>query len=363
LNNVHTNEPTRQPLRLWPGVVIVLLQWLLRFVVPIIIPEALTVGVMGGLVCGLGVVVWWGFFSRAPRRERWVAVVLMIVAFVATSYLVDESIATAMMGMMLAVYAFPVLSLAFVIWAVASHRLPEGSRRATMVATILLACGVWTLVRTGGFTGDMDNDFAWRWAQTPEERLLAQAGPEPTGLRSVPESAEVVTTWPGFRGPDRDSIIRGVRIATDWSESPPVELWRRPIGPGWSSFAVRGDLIYTQEQRGEDEVVSCYDVITGEPVWRHRDAARFWEANAGAGPRATPTLSDGRVYTFGATGILNVLDADDGTVVWSRNAATDTGVEIPPWALAGSPLVVDDAVIVAAAGKLASYDLATGTPR
>jgi outer membrane protein assembly factor BamB len=234
LNNVHTNEPTRQPLRLWPGVVIVLLQWLLRFVVPIIIPEALTVGVMGGLVCGLGVVVWWGFFSRAPRRERWVAVVLMIVAFVATSYLVDESIATAMMGMMLAVYAFPVLSLAFVIWAVASHRLPEGSRRATMVATILLACGVWTLVRTGGFTGDMDNDFAWRWAQTPEERLLAQAGPEPTGLRSVLESAEVVTTWPGFRGPDRDSIIRGVRIATDWSESPP----RRAVAPAYRSRLV-----------------------------------------------------------------------------------------------------------------------------
>jgi hypothetical protein len=257
----------------------------------------------------------------------------------------------------------PVLSLAFVAWAVASRRLSDGLRRATMVATILLACGVWAMLRTNGITGDAASDFAWRWAKTAEERLLAHPSDKPTATPPVPAAAKTGADWPGFRGPHRDGIVPGVRIETDWSGSPPVELWRRAVGPGWSSFAVRGGLLYTQEQRGGDEVAACYNLTTGEPVWRHGDAARFWESNGGAGPRATPAVDNGRVYTFGATGILNALDARDGAVVWSRNAASDTRTKVPGWGFASSPLVVGDNVIVAAAGTLAAYDRATGAPR
>ena len=92
--NAQIDEQTRQkPLRLWPGVVIVILQWLVRFGVPIVVPEAGVFGAIGALVGGLAVVVWWAFFSRAPRSERWGAVVLMIVALVATWYLNHESLA------------------------------------------------------------------------------------------------------------------------------------------------------------------------------------------------------------------------------------------------------------------------------
>jgi outer membrane protein assembly factor BamB len=403
-----------KPLRLWPGVVIALLLLLLRFAVPVVAPDETFVGVFGGIVCALAIFLWWLFLSRAPWSERLGAVILTIVGLFATSRIIEKSLATGAQGFLFPFLAIPVLGVALVAWAVASRRLPDGLRRATMVTTILLTCGVWALVRTGGFTAaTFKNDLHWRWTQTPEERLLARSGNELGGLPAAPSVArtsekqtlaqpaskpavpailppreapkkqlvaksvnepralpvpaavnEMTAEWPGFRGPLRDGIVRGgLRIKTDWKASPPVALWRRPIGPGWSSFAIRGDLLYTQEQRGPDEVVACYELASGKPVWAHRDAARFWESNGGPGPRGTPTLGNGRVYTFGATGILNVLNGSDGAVVWSRNAAADAAVKTPGWGFASSPLVVGDLVIVAAAGKLVAYDLATGTPR
>jgi len=359
-----SDKPTLQKsLRLWPGVVFVILQWLLRFGIPLVIPGAIIIGVFGGLLLGLAVFVWWGFFSRAPRIERWGGGILMIVALVATRPFLHESIAKAGMGVLFFTYAIPFLCLAFVVWAVVSHRFSDRLRRVAMVATILLACGVWTLVQTGGITNNVVSDFSWRWTKTPEERLLAQAGDESIALLSVPEVLETGAEWPSFRGPDRDSIIYGKRIKTDWSASPPIELWRRSIGPGWSSFAVHGGLLYTQEQRGDAEVVSCYNLTTGNPVWRHSDTARFWESNGGAGPRGTPTFSEGRLYTLGATGILNVLDANTGRVVWSRDAASDTDTEVPAWGFSSSPLIVDDSVIVAVAGSLIAYDITSSNPQ
>jgi outer membrane protein assembly factor BamB len=152
-------------------------------------------------------------------------------------------------------------------------------------------------------------------------------------------------------------------IGTDWTTTPPVEVWRRAVGPGWSSFSVRGNVIYTQEQRGDDEIVAAYALSSGKPLWRHHDPARFWESNGGPGPRATPTIDGSRVYALGATGILNALDADTGAVLWSRSAAADTGARVPEWGFAGSPLVVDGLVVAATGGILAAYDAATGDRR
>src|SRR5262245_15477510 len=375
------------PLRVWPGVLATVLLLFTRLVLPVLWPNLTIYGVLGGFAGAALILAWWLLLSRAPWIERLGAVVLRVAGIVVTWRFVDISISTGAMGGLLPLLAVPPLAVLFVAWAVLTRRLSTTTRRATMAATIFAACGMWTLVKTGGFDANFDNDLMWRWAQTKEDRLMADASaalpaPPPAlsrlestppatsenaaSLGSAPSTAATADSetatpapahvsqtsqavWPGFRGPLRDGIVHGVHIDADWTKRPPVELWRRPIGPGWASFAVQGDLLYTQEQRGDDEVVACYSVTTGQPVWRHSDATRFWESNAGPGPRATPTLSNGRVYTCGATGIVNALDAADGAVVWSRNAASDTKVKVPGWGFASSPLVVDGVLIVATA--------------
>jgi outer membrane protein assembly factor BamB len=378
----------RKPLRLWPGVVAVILEWVLWFGVPTIAPDLMLYSMLGGVVCALAVLIWWLFFSRALWLERIGAIVLLILAVMAGSRIIDRSISNAMMGYMYTMLNVPVVSLALVGWAVATHRMRDTGRRTGLAVTMLLVCGLWAALRTNGITGEGKSQLAWRWTKTSEQKLLAETSAVPAAVPAAPaipaavmakpvvtaaaapatampvtHAVATVPEWPGFRGPHRDGVVRGVRIKTDWTAAPPVKIWRREVGPGWSSFAVGGGRIYTQEQRGDSEVVACYKLASGEPVWLHRDAARFWESNAGAGPRATPTLNEGRVYTFGATGILNALNAEDGSVVWTRNAAADTHTETPGWGFSSSPLVVGDEVIVATAGRLAGYDRGTGAQR
>jgi outer membrane protein assembly factor BamB len=404
VNTTPGGVPARR-LRLWPGLVLAGLLLILKVPAPLITPDALPYAVLGGPLLALLIGLWWVFFSRAPWGERLGVILLIAAALLVTSRVLHVSIATGMMGYMFPVFAVPIAAIALVAWAAVTAGWRDRPRRIALVAAMLIVMAPWPALRTGGFSGYIDHDFAFRWTQTPEERLLAQASDEPTPVAAAATSVEapgvkpeaagerkadgerkpadggkpaadgvareadsiapasVAPTWPGFRGLSRDGVVRGLAIRTDWAAAPPVELWRRPVGPGWSSFAVLGDLFYTQEQRGADEVVSAYTLATGAPVWRHHDKVRFWESNGGAGPRATPAVANGRVYTLGATGVLNALDARTGGRVWTQDAAKDTGAKLPEWGFSGSPLVVDDLVVVAASGVLAAYDARTGVRR
>src|SRR5262249_5688231 len=131
----------RKPLRLWPGVLLAILLLLVKFVVPAFLPSLMVFGVLGGLGCALLIILWWLFFSRAAWLERLGALALMPLALFATSRIIDKSIATGAMGMLFPFVSIPILSIAFVAWAVTTRRLSDRLRRATMVATILLASG------------------------------------------------------------------------------------------------------------------------------------------------------------------------------------------------------------------------------
>ncbi len=365
-------EASPPPLRLWPGVIGIVLLFLSRFAVKAIIPgfEGFMWAIEGSLGCAVAIVLWWLFFSRAPWLDRIGAIVLIAAALGSAWFFKHESMGPAWMF----AYAAPFVLLAFVAAAFAARNLPNSRRRLLIAAPILLSSLGWTLFRTEGIDGDHNATFAWRWSATTEQHLLAKPIPTPSAPPVEPAPSQpaapaeepkpavlptVTPEWPGFRGPNRDSVVPGVTIATGWSQSPPVEIWRKPVGPGWSSFAVQGGLIYTQEQRGEEELVTAYKTANGDLVWRHADPARFFESNAGAGPRATPTLAKGRVYTLGATGILNVLDAATGQRIWSRNATGDTKRRVPDWGFSASPIVTQGLVIIYA-GRLAAYEAATG---
>lgn len=173
--------------------------------------------------------------------------------------------------------------------------------------------------------------------------------------------------FPQFLGPDRNGSLSGRGLARDWTAHPPRLVWKLPIGPGWSGFAVVGDYAVTQQQLEELELVVCYSLKSGEVLWSHGNRVRFSSVIAGDGPRATPTIAEGRVFALGSTGILNALALADGSPLWDTDILVDHAAKPLPWGQSGSPLVVDGLVVVNPGGpqghSLAAYDAVSGELR
>jgi outer membrane protein assembly factor BamB len=358
----------RRGLRLWPGVLIVALMWLL-IVAPAWVaadkPMLLFIAKLWVPVLGTAAVVcWWLLASRLSWVDRLAVPAVFGAAAAAVFFLADRTIDL----FPLMIYALPTATTAWVAWLLLTPFLGWQARRVGLVAVLLLAWGYFALVRMEGIDGSFEAAFAWRWSPTDEDRFLAEAATR-SDAKALDSKALKLGPgdWPGFRGPGRDGRLAGVRVATDWKQHPPRQLWRRLVGPGWGSFAVIGDRVYTQEQHGQDEAVVCHDAVSGDRLWVHTDKARFTEAVAGPGPRATPTFEDGKLYALGAAGRLNCLDPATGKVHWSRDIVADSGAKVPQWGFASSPLVAKGVVTVFAGGpdgkavlgyKVASGDLA-----
>lgn len=348
--------------RIWPALVIVIAylvpSWFL-IQAPTMIPNAIGLFVCP-IVALVLLLVWWLFASRVPRKDRAVGVVLFVALeawIVFTQEFPD--------GLSILAVSIPVMFTGIVGLLAVTVRMPWNKRRWVVVTMMILCAGVFTALRADGVYGNLAPVLAWRWdpvsGELPAELIETPGRPAEEAI--LPTEVGPLD-WPGFRGPARDNRVAGVTFATDWTENPPREVWRRRVGAAWSSFAVVGDYIFTQEQRGDDECVVCYKAATGDEVWTNRVAARF--DNMGAGPRATPTFDQGNLYTFGATGILQCVDASTGLTVWKRDVPADTNAKSPQWGFAGSPLVVGNVVIVFAGGKdgkgVAAYDCESGEP-
>jgi outer membrane protein assembly factor BamB len=263
-----------------------------------------------------------------------------------------------------------VLLILLGLWTAFFSPFSRPARWWCIASAIALIALLFAVLRLDGFTGNLVPRVTWRWTPKPDT-VLAQ-----NRLEESQYEADVHPTthdYPGFLGANRDAFVPDVHLATDWTVNPPKQLWRQPIGAGYSAFAIIGNAALTLEQRGEQELVTCYDLNTGHLLWHHGIQARHYNAIGGDGPGSTPTIHDGRVYALGGTGVLRCLDAATGRQIWIRDVLADVGTTYETdragvwWGRSASPLIVDNLVVVPAGGppagpkvSLVAYDKHTG---
>ncbi len=242
-----------------------------------------------------------------------------------------------------------------------------------LAALFLIVIAFLVSIRFIGHDGDRRPMIVWRLGSRPlhQTTLPTEESQEP--VEASFEETITEGSYPRFRGANGLATVHGANLDRDWQAHPPMMLWKHDVGAGWGAFAIDGGLAITQEQRGEEECVACYDRNTGRELWVHRDAAHYANPGTGDGPRATPTIDGQTIYALGATGILNCLDRKTGKARWSLNIVQDTEMkEVQPHGAAGSPLVVDNVVVVCPGGakddakheqgerSLIAYDKETG---
>ena len=256
--------------------------------------------------------------------------------------------------------------MAVFIWFLRESRYRPTVKKgvtASLVALILLALAVLRIERV---SGDLVPQFAFRWqarkdALLPSAATVARQATAPAGdWKAGPDD------FPQFLGPNGTGSLPALAIDAAWASRPPRLLWRRPIGAGWSGFATCGEHAVTLEQRGDDEAITCYSIVDGEPEWVISVPARHETVLGGVGPRSTPTIADGVVYTTGATGWLHAIDGASGDILWRKDIINELGIDreahaaAVAWGRSGSPLVTDQLVIVPAGGPRQAFS-ATAT--
>lgn len=247
------------------------------------------------------------------------------------------------------------------------------------------------------FTGDIgiarfDGPIWLGKERLPVSGAPPQPAAEAAGDQAKPAvdlSLRATTDFPQFLGPQRNGMVTGIELEGNWADRPPRELWRVPVGLGWSGAAVVNGSVVTMEQLGNQECISCFSLADGRLQWRYEYEQRH-EDLAGMGkpgPRATPTIEGGRVYTQGGAGKIVCLEGRDGTLVWEQDICELLGVPRTPrktldgfdylvedspltWGRAGSPLVLGDLVYLPGGGPtggpyrtLVALDKATGELR
>ena len=281
--------------------------------------------------------------TETRRRLRWwPAAVIGIAALVALTWIWSAEVSQEATRTIRTALVLIVSLLLLALWWLLASGLGWKAKLLGLVAVFLLGVLLRSVVAYEGVDGNLVPILGWRWTSRPVLEIPGSG----SNLRTPPV-AGAETDFPQFLGPNRDARLLGPRLSTDWTQHPPEQLWKQPIGLGWSSFAIAGELAVTQEQRGSRQLVVAYQLRSGKVVWVHTDQTPFHSALGGDGPRATPTISrQGRVYTLSPRGLLNCLELETGKMLWQRNIESEHAAGGLRWGRSSSPLLVDDLVVV-----------------
>jgi len=310
--------------------------------------------------------------SAAPSR-RWpsigvwfpaVSIAFAGAATAAAVALVDNS-----QGLMLMVVGVILIAalLEVLAWLLVFSGYAWRRRVAGLLIIVAVLGAVGASLRIEGLSGDLIPRLSWRWIPPKNAALDLESPVAPrTESRGVID-LEMTTAhdYAQFLGADRTSRVEAVTLGRDWSSAPKTR-WRHPVGKGWSSFAIVGRYALTQEKRGSQEATVCYELDSGRTVWTHPQKGTFESRVAGDGPRATPTVAEGRVYVMSSLGRLDCLAGENGSLIWSRDVVKENGGQLLMWGHACSPLVVGRLVVASGGAPdgrlLAAYDKETGQP-
>ena len=156
--------------------------------------------------------------------------------------------------------------------------------------------------------------------------------------------------WHQWRGANRDGISPETGILKAWPQSGPKELWRIPLGEGFSGISIANGRAYTMFAKGEDEVVVCLDAETGKELWRYLDDWFYAERQGGNGPRSTPTVDGDTVYVLSVFGRLVALNANTGEELWDVDFTKAFSSPMPRWGFSTSPVIEGNRLLVEVGG-------------
>lgn len=171
--------------------------------------------------------------------------------------------------------------------------------------------------------------------------------------------------WPQFLGPTRNGVAAEMKLAGAWPQDGPAVLWQRKVGEGFSGPVVAGDRLILFHREGAEEVVECLDAATGKHKWRTAYPTAYVDQfGFDPGPRATPAIADGSVFTYGAEGTLHGLDLATGKKLWTVQTQKEFRPAKSFFGMASSPLVEGRTVILNIGGAdsagIVAFDTGTG---